>query len=128
MKTPSGLIFLLGQEESSLQGLSQSLQALGCEVSTVQNIEAIRSQCIDPLVQPVIISAGQTSIDSSAERAHIAALAKEFLIVVALAPGDNQCVAEYFRLGVADVVFPETSDAELAAILKRVGILAESRL
>jgi len=128
MKTPSGLIFLLGQKESSLQGLSQSLQTLGCEVSTVQNIEAIRSQCIDPLVQPVIISAGQTSIDSSAERAHIAALAKEFLIVVALAPGDNQCVAEYFRLGVADVVFPETSDAELAAILKRVGILAESRL
>ena len=128
MKIPSDLIFLLGQEEPSLEGLSQSLQTLGYDLSAVHNVEAIRSQCADLLVQPVIVSAEQTPIDSNAERAHLAALANEFLIIVALAPGDNQRVAEYFRLGVADVIFPETSDVDLAATLKRVSVVAESRL
>ncbi len=127
MKTPLGLIFFIG-EEPGPQGLKQTFQTLGCEFTAVENIQAVRSQSEDSLLQPVILSADSAPIDSSTQRLQLKALASEFLIIVALSAKNSFQVAEYFRLGVADVIFPDSSNDEVASIFQRVDTLAESRM
>ena len=127
MKTPLGLIFFIG-EEPGPQGLKKTFQTLGCEFTAVENIQAVRSQSEDSLLQPVILSADSAPIDSSTQRLQLKALASEFLIIVALSAKNSFQVAEYFRLGVADVIFPDSSDDEVASIFQRVDTLAESRM
>ena len=127
MKTPSDMIFFLGEKEPSIQGSSHSLQLLIDQSTAVKNIEAIRTRCQDPLLQPVLVCADYIAIDNDGQREYLKALAAEFLVVVLLNSDQSHRVAEYFRLGVADIAFPQSSDSELAAILKRVDDLAESR-
>jgi sigma-B regulation protein RsbU (phosphoserine phosphatase) len=127
MKTPSDLIFFLGEKEPSIQGSSHSLQLLIDQSTAVKNVEAIRTRCQDPLLQPVLVCADYIAIDNDGQREYLRALAAEFLVVVLLNSDQSHRVAEYFRLGVADIAFPQSSDSELAAILKRVDDLAESR-
>jgi sigma-B regulation protein RsbU (phosphoserine phosphatase) len=127
MKTPSDLIFFLGEKEPSIQGSSHSLQLLIDQSTAVKNVETIRTRCQDPLLQPVLVCADYIAIDNDGQREYLRALAAEFLVVVLLNSDQSHRVAEYFRLGVADIAFPQSSDSELAAILKRVDDLAESR-
>ena len=127
MKTPSDLIFFLGEKEPSIQGSSHSLQLLIDQSTAVKNVEAIRTRCQDPLLQPVLVCADYIAIDNDGQSEYLRALAAEFLVVVLLNSDQSHRVAEYFRLGVADIAFPQSSDSELAAILKRVDDLAESR-
>jgi len=127
MKTPSDLIFFLGEKEPSVQGSSHSFQRLAAASTAVQSVEVMRDQCDDPLLQPVLISSSYAAIETAVQREFLQALAAEFLVIVLLSSDQNQRVAEYFRLGVADVVFPQSSDTELVSILERVSILAQSR-
>lgn len=127
MKTPSDLIFFLGEKEPSVQGSSHSFQRLAAASTAVQSVEVMRDQCDDPLLQPVLISSSYAAIKTAVQREFLQALAAEFLVIVLLSSDQNQRVAEYFRLGVADVVFPQSSDTELVSILERVSILAQSR-
>lgn len=128
MKKPSGLIFFLGEEEPELQGLSHSLQSFGCELTAVKNIEAIRAQCDETLLQRVIVSAKNTPTNTSDQRQKVKALAHEFLIIIALSSENSRQITDYFRLGIADVIFPESSADEVRSIFERVDILAESRM
>ena len=127
MKTPLDLIFFLGEKESSVQGSSQSLQRLVAVSTAVQSVEIMRAQCDDPLLQPVLISSSYAAIETEAQRDFLEALAAEFLVILVLSSEQNHSVAEYFRLGVADVAFPQSNDAELDSILHRVSNLAQSR-
>lgn len=127
MKAPSDLIFFLGEKEPSIQGASNSLQLLITQSTALQNIEAIRARCQDPLLQPLLVSADQLAIESDSQREYLKALAAEFLVIILLGADQSHLVADYFRLGVADVAFPHSSDKELAAILERVDSLADSR-
>ncbi|MDB9992845.1 hypothetical protein OAD69_00680, partial [Porticoccaceae bacterium] len=127
MKTPSDLIFFLGEKEASVEGSNHSLQLLIDQSTALQNVEEIRARCQDPLLQPLLVSSHQITIESDSQREYLKALAAEFLVIVLLSPDQSHRVADYFRLGVADVVFPQSSDKELAEILERVDTLAQSR-
>ena len=127
MKAPSDLIFFLGEKEPSIQGSSTSLQLLIGQSTALQNIEAIRARCQDPLLQPLLVGTDHIAIESSSQRDYLKTLAAEFLVIILLSADQSHGVAEYFRLGVADVVFPQSSDKELAATLERVDSLAQSR-
>ena len=127
MKTPSDLIFFLGEKKPGAQGSSHSLQRLVAASTAVQSVEVMRSQCDDPLLQPVLISSSYAAIETKGQREFLQALAAEFLVILLLSSDQNQSVAEYFRLGVADVAFPQSSDTELVSILERVSNLAQSR-
>ena len=127
MKTPSDLIFFLGEKEPSIQGSSHSLQLLIGQSTAVKNVEAIRTRCADSLLQPILVGSDYIAIDNDGQREYLKALADEFLVIVLLTPDQSHRVPEYFRLGVADIAFPQSSDSELAAILERVDDLAESR-
>ena len=127
MKTPSDLIFFLGEKEPSVQGSSHSLERLVAASTAVQSVEVMRAQCDDPLLQPVLISSSYAAIETESQREFLEALAAEFLVILLLSSDQNRSVAEYFRLGVADVAFPQSSDTELVSILDRVSKLAQSR-
>ena len=127
MKTPSDLIFFLGEKEPSVQGSSHSLQRLIAASTAVKTVEVMRAQCDDPLLQPVLIGSNYAAIETEQQCDFLKALAAEFLVIVLLSSDQNQSVAEYFRLGVADVAFPQSSDTELVSILERVNNLAQSR-
>ena len=127
MKTPSDLIFFLGEKEPSVQGSSHSLERLVAASTAVQSVEVMRAQCDDPLLQPVLISSSYAAIETESQREFLEALAAEFLVILLLSSDQNRIVAEYFRLGVADVAFPQSSDTELVSILDRVSKLAQSR-
>jgi len=127
MKAPSDLIFFLGEKKPSIQGSSTSLQLLIGQSTALQNIEAIRARCQDPLLQPLLVGTDHIGIESSSQRDYLKTLAAEFLVIILLSADQSHGVAEYFRLGVADVVFPQSSDKELAATLERVDSLAQSR-
>jgi sigma-B regulation protein RsbU (phosphoserine phosphatase) len=127
MKTPSDLIFFLGEKESSVQGSSESLQRLVAASIAVPDAKAVRTQSDDPLLQTVLISASYAAIETQQQRGFLQALAAEFLVILVLSSDQNHRVAEYFRLGLADVVFPQSSDQEITEILERVSDLAQSR-
>ncbi|KRP19899.1 MAG: hypothetical protein ABS23_01995 [SAR92 bacterium BACL16 MAG-120619-bin48] len=128
MKTPSGGIFLLRGNEPSVQRLSSSLEALGVVVTTAENIAVVDSSCSDALIQPLVIWSQETIIETAEQRQALKRLAEQYLVIVALSDEHIAQVANYFRLGVADVVFPEAKSSELKNTLVRIDELAESRL
>ena len=128
MNKASELIVLLNGNDPSVESLSDSLQSLGRKTAAAQNYEAIGSLCSDPLIQPLVISSKNTSLETPSQREQLKILATQYLVIVALSNDHVNQVAEYFRLGVADVVFPDTSQEDIKNTLQRIDQRAESRL
>lgn len=128
MNKASGLIIFLKGNEPRVQSLSHSLQSLGRETAAAKNYESIASLCSDPLIQPVVISSENTPLDTDSQREQLQVMATKYLVIVALSEEGIDNVAEYFRLGVADVVFPESSEDKIKNTLQRIDRRAESRL
>ena len=128
MNKASGLIIFLKGNEPRVQSLSHSLQYLGRETAAAKNYESIASLCSDPLIQPVVISSENTPLDTDSQREQLQVMATKYLVIVALSEAGIDNVAEYFRLGVADVVFPESSEDKIKNTLQRIDRRAESRL
>jgi phosphoserine phosphatase RsbU/P len=132
MSKASGLVILLdgGEPEvhPELQRLDHSLRSLGCDTTVAADYEAIGALCGDALIQPVVISSRSTPVQTLSQRQQLQAMAAEYLVIVALSEEGITDVAGYFRLGVADVVFPESSDEKIKNTLLRINKRAESRL
>ncbi|MGB0450326.1 MAG: PP2C family protein-serine/threonine phosphatase, partial [Porticoccaceae bacterium] len=128
MNKASGLVIFLHGNEPRVQSLSHSLQSLGRETAAAQNYEAIANLCSDPLIQPVVISSENTPLETDSQREQLQVMATKYLVIVALSEEGINNIAEYFRLGVADVVFPETSEEKIKNTLQRIDRRAESRL
>ena len=128
MNKASGLIILLNGTEPSVQSIGDSLQALGRETATAENYQAIVSLCSDPLIQPVVISSESSPLKTDSQREQLQVMAAKYLVIVALSESGIDNIAEYFRLGVADVVFPEPNEQKIKDTLVRMDRRAESRL
>ena len=128
MSKASSLIIFLNGNEPRVQSLGHSLQSLGRETAAAQNYQSIASLCSDPLIQPVVISSENTPLETDSQREQLQVMATKYLVIVALSEAGIENIAEYFRLGVADVVFPEPSEEKIKATLQRIDRRAESRL
>ena len=128
MNKASSLIIFLNGNEPRVQSLSHSLQSLGRETAAAQNHQSIASLCSDPLIQPVVISSENTPLETDRQREELQVMATKYLVIVLLSEEGIANVAEYFRLGVADVVFPESSEDKIKNTLQRIDRRAESRL
>ena len=128
MNKASSLIIFLNGNEPRVQSLSHSLQSLGRETAAATNYQSIASLCSDPLIQPVVISSENTPLETDSQREQLQVMATKYLVIVALSEAGIENIAEYFRLGVADVVFPEPSEDKIKATLQRIDRRAESRL
>jgi serine phosphatase RsbU (regulator of sigma subunit) len=76
----------------------------------------------------VVISSENTPLETHSQREQLQVMATKHLVIVALSEEGTGNVAEYFRLGVADVVFPEASEEKIKNTLRRIDQRAESRL
>jgi serine phosphatase RsbU (regulator of sigma subunit) len=128
MSKASGLIVLLDENTFEVESLSHSLQSLGRETAVASNYQAIDNLCSDPLIQPVVISAENTPLETNSQKKQLQEMATKYLVIVALSKASLKNVAKYFRLGVADVVFPDTSVEKIKNTLQRIDQRAESRL
>jgi sigma-B regulation protein RsbU (phosphoserine phosphatase) len=128
MSKASGLIVLLHGNDPAVESLSHSLQSLGRETAAASNYQAIGNLCSDPLIQPVVISAENTPLETDSQKEQLQDMATKYLVIVALSKASLKNVAKYFRLGVADVVFPDTSEEKIQNTLQRIDQRAESRL
>jgi len=128
MSKASGLIVLLNGNDPVVESLSHSLQSLGRETAAVENYQAIGNLCSDPLIQPVVISAENTPVETDSQKEQLQVIAAKYLVIVALSKASLKNVAKYFRLGIADVVFPEAGEEKIKDTLQRIDQRAESRL
>ena len=128
MNRASGLIILLNGAEPSVKAIGDSLQTLGRETATAENYQAIGNLCSDPLIQPVVVSSENSPLETASQREQLQVMAAKYLVIIALSESGIDNIADYFRLGVADVVFPEPSEQKITDTLVRMDRRAESRL
>jgi phosphoserine phosphatase RsbU/P len=128
MSKASGLIVLLHGNDPAVESLSHSLQSLGRETAAAPNYQAISNLSSDPLIQPVVISSDNSPLETDSQKEQLQAMTAKYLVIVALSKAGIKNVAKYFRLGVADVVFPGTSEEKIKNTLQRIDQRAESRL
>ncbi len=128
MNKASGLIILLNGNQPSVKSIGDSLQGLGRETATAENYQAIGNLCSDPLIQPVVVSSESSPLETDSQREQLQVMAAKYLVIIALNESGIENIAEYFRLGVADVVFPEPNEQKIKDTLVRMDRRAESRL
>ena len=122
-----GPVILVGDNVVGLHNLQADFQAVEREILVVAEIGSIVSACNDPMSQPVVLFSHNTPIDSPEDIASIRQFCKDYLVVVALDNTDANQVTDFFRLGVADVLLPNTDTGMLEQTLARVANLAAAR-
>jgi sigma-B regulation protein RsbU (phosphoserine phosphatase) len=127
MSKLEGPVILVGDDAVGLKQLAADFHAVGSKTLTAEDAGALDSACHDPLNQPVVLLAANNPIDSAEQRANLRQLCEDYLVVVALDDTHGDQVADFFRLGVADVVTANSSAQALEQTLERVGNLAETR-
>jgi serine phosphatase RsbU (regulator of sigma subunit) len=127
MSKLEGPVILVGDDAVGLKQLAADFHAVGSKTLTAGDAGALDSACHDPLNQPVVLLAANNPIDSAEQRANLRQLCEDYLVVVALDDTHGDQVADFFRLGVADVLTANSSAQALEQTLERVGNLAETR-
>jgi sigma-B regulation protein RsbU (phosphoserine phosphatase) len=127
MSKLEGPVILVGDDAVGLKQLAADFHAVGSKTLTAEDAGALDSACHDPLNQPVVLLAANNPIDSAEPRANLRQLCEDYLVVVALDDTHGDQVADFFRLGVADVLTANSSAQALEQTLERVGNLAETR-
>jgi len=127
MSKLEGPVILVGDDAVGLKQLAADFRAVGSKTLTAEDAGALDSACHDPLNQPVVLLAANNPIDSAEQRANLRQLCEDYLVVVALDDTHGDQVADFFRLGVADVLTANSSAQALEQALERVGNLAETR-
>ena len=127
MSKLEGPVILVGDDAVGLKQLAADFHAVGSKTLAAEDAGALDSACHDPLNQPVVLLAANNPIDSAEQRANLRQLCEDYLVVVALDDTHGDQVADFFRLGVADVLTANSSAQALEQTLERVGNLAETR-
>lgn len=127
MSKLEGPVILVGDNAVGLKQLRADFHAVGSKVLAVEDADALASACHDPLNQLIVLLAENNPIDSAEQSATLRQLCEDYLVVVALDDAHRDQVADFFRLGVADVLTTNSSAEVLEQILERVGDLAEAR-
>ena len=120
-------VILVGDNVVGLHNLQADFHAVGSETLVVADMVSIASVCNDPVSQLVILFSSNTSIDSPEDIAVMRQFCMDYLVVVALDNSDANQVTDFFRLGVADVLLPNTDAGQLKETLARVSKVAEAR-
>ncbi len=127
MSKLEGPVILVGDNAVGLKHLQADFQAVGSKTLTAADIGSIDSACHDPLSQPVVLLAENNPINSAEDIAKLRQLCEDYLIIVCLKDADSNQTADFFRLGVADILTPDGSAKALEQTLERVGALAATR-
>lgn len=120
-------VILVGDNEVGLKNLQADFQAVEREAVTARDIQAAKALCQHPLSQPVVLLSQNTPIKTTAQSTELRKLCEDYLVVIALDEAGKDQIADFFRLGAADVLAPGASGQDFKHILQRVEKLAQSR-
>lgn len=122
-----GPIVILNDSNLDSTHLLASFQSIGFKCLTAKNTQDLNHLCTDPRHQPIILPSSALSAKRSKDAEKLSQLCEKFLVVVALSEADNGTEADYFRLGVADIIEPNIQRIGLQKIIDRLDVLADKR-
>ena len=107
--------------------LRAGFQSIGYSALDAQNIDQLSELCTDSLKQPVVLFSSNTPVASSQDALKLRELCERYLVLVAFREQDRGLEADYFRLGVADIVEPNIQQQGLQKIIDRLVVTADKR-
>lgn len=122
-----GPIIFLGDINPASKQLLTGFKTNGYQCLSAENVSVLDDLCADPLNQPVVLFSSDISVDRGQDAQQLTLLCEKFLVVVALSEDAKGTEADYFRLGVADILEPNISLAELRKVVGRISKLADKR-
>jgi serine phosphatase RsbU (regulator of sigma subunit) len=102
-------------------------QSIGYQALDARSIDQLSKLCTDPLTQPIVLFSSNTPINSSSDAVKLSKLCDRYLILMAFCEPDTGTEADYFRLGVADIIEPNVQQQDLQKIIDRLVLTAEKR-
>ena len=127
MSETKGLVLLVGDNDVRLQTVKADFHIAGRACVAAQNIQDIAAACTDPLNQPVVLFSENISVANPEQADLLPILCEKYLIVIAVCEEDKPFIADYFRLGAADVMVAGASQIDIVSVLLRVANLADAR-
>jgi len=127
MSEPKGLVLLIGDNDVRLQTAKADFHSAGRECLAAQDIQSIAIVCTDPLNQPIVLFSKNTAVTTPEQSELLRKLCEDYLIIIALREEDKAYLADYFRLGAADVILEGAGQADIESTLLRVNNLADAR-
>lgn len=130
MSEIKGLVLLVGDDDVRLQRAKADFQSVGRDCLAAPDLQAIAALCSDPLNQPVVLFSENIVLTGSAPTNQtdlLRQLCAEHLIIISLCEEDKAQIADYFRLGVADVILQGVDQADIESTLLRIKNLADAR-
>ena len=130
MSEIKGLVLLVGDDDVRLQRAKADFQSVGRDCLAAPDLQAIAALCSDPLNQPVVLFSANIVLTGSAPTNQtdlLRQLCAEHLIIISLREEDKAQIADYFRLGVADVILQGADQADIESTLLRIKNLADAR-
>ena len=130
MSEIKGLVLLVGDDDVRLQRAKADFQSVGRDCLAAPDLQAIAGLCSDPLNQPVVLFSENIVLTGSAPTNQtdlLRQLCAEHLIIISLQEEDKAQIADYFRLGVADVILQGADQADIESTLLRIKNLADAR-
>lgn len=126
MSELQGPVIVVNDNTEATQNLLASFQSDGCDCLTAENLEHLQEICTDPLSQPVVFTAEYLRnhrLDNDA----IDKLCSHYLVVIAMDSQSSGSEAQYFRLGVSDILESDPVRRDIPLVLKRLSKLALMR-
>ncbi|MDA9877423.1 serine/threonine-protein phosphatase [bacterium] len=127
MSEPKGLVLLIGDNDVRLQTAKADFHSAGRDCLAAQDMQSIATVCTDPLNQPIVLFSENTAVSSPEQSEWLRKLCEGYLIIIALRKEDKAYLADYFRLGAADVILEGAGQADIESTLLRVNNLADAR-
>ena len=127
MSEPKGLVLLIGDNDVRLQTAKADFHSAGRECLAAQDIQSIAIVCTDPLNQPIVLFSENTVVSTPEQSESLRKLCEDYLIIIALREEDKAYLADYFRLGAADVILEGAGQADIESTLLRAKNLADAR-
>ena len=127
MSETKGPVLLVGGNNVRLKTAKADFRSAGRDCVAEQDIQALATVCTDPLNQPIVLFSENTAVSIPQQSELLRRLCEDYLIIIALREEDNALIADYFRLGAADVIVAGAAPSDIESTLLRVGDLADAR-
>jgi serine phosphatase RsbU (regulator of sigma subunit) len=127
MSEPKGLILLVGDKDIRLKTAKADFHSAGRGCLAAQDMQAIATVCTDSLNQPIVLFSENTPVSTPEQSELLRKLCEDYLIIIALREEDKAYLADYFRLGAADVMLEGAGQSDIESTLLRVNNLADAR-
>ena len=122
-----GPIIILDSNNQDSKHLLKRFKTIGYQCLNAKSTHMLDDICSDPLNEPILLFSSDLTPDNEQEAQHLAELCEKFLIIVALSEAEKGNEADYFRLGVADILEPNIDTEGLGKVIDRIIVLANKR-